>query len=67
MVQSFVHYTNATFVFVKTSYRQAHGHLNFMHICLLERHWLKADENWVYIANSTLFLAKFLIGKSFDT
>ena len=37
MVQSFVHYTNATFVFVKTSYGQAHGHFNFMHICLLER------------------------------
>lgn len=37
MVQSFVYYANETFVFVKTSYTQVHGHLNFMYICLLER------------------------------
>lgn len=37
MVQSFVYYANTTFVFVKTSYTQVHGHLNFMYICLLGR------------------------------
>ena len=50
MVQSFVYYANATFVFFKTSYTQVDGHLNFVYTWFFENRVSKDKDSFYYLA-----------------